>query len=557
MRKVIKPGQQQRTDEDDVPIPNGFECSITGVIMTDPVFTVDGHSYEREDITKWLENHDTSPKTNKKLWSKLLMPNHDLRKAIQDFLKQSLVLKQQMREKRLLEQQMEDVYLGVGLMQEQADVKRQHQEGGHQPVLPPKMPASAEQLKLQNKLVVACRNGDEKQVTMLLEQGAKPNVTTAQGEQPLGAAVYGMCPGVVDAILKEAKGIAPMTWEECEKHNRKYYEGEVFIVPKFNPNLYNEWYTLLKKIEQNTFVREWHLNKVNDARRAAVMRERDWNGLIAFVIRKRDQFQGSVIRRGHACTQETEKGYLGYKTQIQEWIKTAKRPIIPDLKTSGGATSPELMKLIEELSILTDKRDDTIRLIDQDNGRHNAELNVAYERISKEIARLEERIKSVAKLQVQPTTSSSSSTSIPSVTPSSSSSSSSQSSYSPTLMGQPQRVPILAPVRQNPAGSQKSPVPVTKPLAYREPAVQSLRPPSAVVAGLVSLFNSREIMPRRASGVVTPSSDNPSSMHKRSESEPPIVTSGPGIFQLQHPNLNRVKMKPGRKKPTNIGFKRP
>ena len=55
-----------------------------------------------------------------------------------------------------------------------------------------------------------------------------------------------MCPDVVNALLKQAGGVAPMTWQECEQHNQKYYK-EVFIVPKFNPNTYGEWYQLLQK----------------------------------------------------------------------------------------------------------------------------------------------------------------------------------------------------------------------------------------------------------------------------------------------------------------------
>ena len=77
-------------------------------------------------------------------------------------------------------------------------------------------------------------------------QGAKPDIANAKGEQPLGAAVWGMCPDVVNALLKQAGGIAPMTWGECEQHNLKYYK-EVFIVPKFDPQTFGEWNRLLLK----------------------------------------------------------------------------------------------------------------------------------------------------------------------------------------------------------------------------------------------------------------------------------------------------------------------
>ncbi len=79
-----------------------------------------------------------------------------------------------------------------------------------------------------------------KKRSKVIQQGAKPDIANAKGEQPLGAAVWGMCPDVVNALFKQAGGVAPMTWEECEKHNLKYYK-EVFIVPKFDPQTYGEW----------------------------------------------------------------------------------------------------------------------------------------------------------------------------------------------------------------------------------------------------------------------------------------------------------------------------
>ncbi|MBS0351688.1 MAG: protein kinase, partial [Proteobacteria bacterium] len=64
----------------------------------------------------------------------------------------------------------------------------------------PKPTASPEQLELQKQLIVACKRGDADTVTTLLTQGAKPDMPDAKGEQPLGAAVWGMCPDVVNAL---------------------------------------------------------------------------------------------------------------------------------------------------------------------------------------------------------------------------------------------------------------------------------------------------------------------------------------------------------------------
>ena len=57
-----------------------------GELMRDPVTCTDGHSYERANISRWLnEGHNTSPITGNPLQSNLLIPNHALRNAIEDW----------------------------------------------------------------------------------------------------------------------------------------------------------------------------------------------------------------------------------------------------------------------------------------------------------------------------------------------------------------------------------------------------------------------------------------------------------------------------------------
>ncbi|KAK9818307.1 hypothetical protein WJX72_010369 [[Myrmecia] bisecta] len=58
-------------------------CPITQEAMRDPVICADGHTYERSAIAQWLEVHDTSPMTNKKLEHKMLVSNMALRKILQ------------------------------------------------------------------------------------------------------------------------------------------------------------------------------------------------------------------------------------------------------------------------------------------------------------------------------------------------------------------------------------------------------------------------------------------------------------------------------------------
>ena len=62
-----------------------FICPITYEVMSDPVITAEGHSYERSAIEAWLENHDTSPITNAVLEHKDLTPNLQLKIIIEDW----------------------------------------------------------------------------------------------------------------------------------------------------------------------------------------------------------------------------------------------------------------------------------------------------------------------------------------------------------------------------------------------------------------------------------------------------------------------------------------
>ena len=69
-----------------VEVPNDYICPITAEIMTNPVCTADGFTYERTAITEWLRTKDTSPVTGATLESKLLFPNYSLRNIIRSFV---------------------------------------------------------------------------------------------------------------------------------------------------------------------------------------------------------------------------------------------------------------------------------------------------------------------------------------------------------------------------------------------------------------------------------------------------------------------------------------
>jgi hypothetical protein len=69
----------------DGTIPHHFFCCITQDLMSDPVKTIDGHTYDRPAIERWFLDHSTSPLTGLSLGSKVLVPNTILREQIESF----------------------------------------------------------------------------------------------------------------------------------------------------------------------------------------------------------------------------------------------------------------------------------------------------------------------------------------------------------------------------------------------------------------------------------------------------------------------------------------
>ena len=66
-------------------VPDDYVCPIIAEIMTDPVCTADGFTYERTAISDWLRINDTSPNTGDTLDSKVLYPNISLCSMIRSF----------------------------------------------------------------------------------------------------------------------------------------------------------------------------------------------------------------------------------------------------------------------------------------------------------------------------------------------------------------------------------------------------------------------------------------------------------------------------------------
>jgi serine/threonine protein kinase len=67
----------------DQQVVAAFLCPISTEVMVDPVICCDGFSYERTNIEQWLAMSDHSPMTNLPLDHLVLVPNHNLRAAIQ------------------------------------------------------------------------------------------------------------------------------------------------------------------------------------------------------------------------------------------------------------------------------------------------------------------------------------------------------------------------------------------------------------------------------------------------------------------------------------------
>ena len=88
MEKSSQVAQQLTTDATKLSPPPHYSCCITQMVMAEPVFTADGHTYEKEAIEAWLATNHTSPKTGLVLKDKTLTPNHDKRGEIATYLEQ-------------------------------------------------------------------------------------------------------------------------------------------------------------------------------------------------------------------------------------------------------------------------------------------------------------------------------------------------------------------------------------------------------------------------------------------------------------------------------------
>jgi hypothetical protein len=89
-RLIAEKERQRREDEGRkqvaIEVPDEFICPMTLDVMLDPVSCSDGHTYEHKEIEKWFSlGNITSPKTGVQLSDLNLVPNRNLRQAIERF----------------------------------------------------------------------------------------------------------------------------------------------------------------------------------------------------------------------------------------------------------------------------------------------------------------------------------------------------------------------------------------------------------------------------------------------------------------------------------------
>ncbi|KAF3659137.1 hypothetical protein T459_22002 [Capsicum annuum] len=69
-----------------------FYCPITREVMTDPVETPSGHTFERCAIEKWLAEGNLCPMTSKPLNNTMLRPNKTLRQSIEEWRDRNTII---------------------------------------------------------------------------------------------------------------------------------------------------------------------------------------------------------------------------------------------------------------------------------------------------------------------------------------------------------------------------------------------------------------------------------------------------------------------------------
>lgn len=145
-----------------VVVPKELLCPITQELLVDPVLAEDGHTYEREAITRWFGTGNTrSPVTNEELEGKQVLPNHVLRKLV-------LQHRSYLGEQLLLACEGDDDSQVVDLLDKGADVNSRKDTG-------------------DTALLILISRGRLNLAKQLVELGADASVANDMGETPSAA----------------------------------------------------------------------------------------------------------------------------------------------------------------------------------------------------------------------------------------------------------------------------------------------------------------------------------------------------------------------------------
>ena len=86
---LLRPEAEQRVVQEH----NSFVCPIGHALMREPVMAADGHTYERTEIAKWIQQKGasaTSPKTNQILENTRLIDNHQCKASIDEAIERAM-----------------------------------------------------------------------------------------------------------------------------------------------------------------------------------------------------------------------------------------------------------------------------------------------------------------------------------------------------------------------------------------------------------------------------------------------------------------------------------
>ena len=64
---------------------NGMRCPITQGVLKDPVTLSSGHTFEKSEIEKWLENHNSCPLTRRTVEETSLQTNIAIKGIIKEY----------------------------------------------------------------------------------------------------------------------------------------------------------------------------------------------------------------------------------------------------------------------------------------------------------------------------------------------------------------------------------------------------------------------------------------------------------------------------------------